>query len=101
MGKDYFQKRGVELLLVQCCEECNSILQHSNDDDLITRGFYVAKVLDSRYKEFLDMPDWTDDELEELGEDLRRRIKDALEVKRLTQLRILWAKLGPNFRDAD
>lgn len=75
---------------VPACGDCNNLL---NDVPIFTvegRRAYVAERLAKEAKK--QAPDWSDDELEELGPSLRRRVKARLAKRKLTQMRWNYAK---------
>ena len=88
-------------MLVDCCAECNSILQARPLWGLWERKLFIHYALQERYAQLLSRPIWTDAELSALGPELRARIEceDAAQVVALH--RIEHAGLSRSFRAPD
>ena len=71
---------------VPCCRECNVLLSDRLYFSIPSRAAYLLGTYERRYKKLLKQPDWTEDELEELGPSMRTSIiqsmKDKQEVRR-------------------
>lgn len=79
---------------VPCCEECNVLLSSRLYFSIPSRATYLLGTYERRYKKLLKQPDWTADELDELGPSIRTAIeqsmKDKTEVRRqLEHLRLV------------
>jgi len=66
---------------VKSCLECNKLAGDRLDIDLIDRIDFVKDRLKSKYRRALRIPDWTLDELDDLGDSLRAEVESAI-VKR-------------------
>lgn len=76
-------------MTVRSCKECNcSILGARSLWTLHERKIFVKKAIKRRYKKILALPDWTEEELEELSPKMVDHIKKGLELKKLTLQRI-------------
>ncbi len=73
---------------VRACRECNSTLSDRGLWTLGTRRAYIAERLKKRYRRYLEIPDWTPDELMALEERLRKLTIQGLAVRDLTLRRI-------------
>ena len=80
--------------IVPACHECNSLL---GDRYLLTvreRAAYLLRRYRARYARLLATPEWTDEELDELGDRLRRviigaQMERADVLRRLNHLRLV------------
>jgi hypothetical protein len=79
---------GNRVMKVPCCHECNCLLGASCQSTLTERKKSLKDKLRHRYRKYLDLPDWTDQELSELGDHLRKEIFASLAIRDLTRLRI-------------
>jgi NTP pyrophosphatase (non-canonical NTP hydrolase) len=70
---------------VDCCRECNSLLSSKALFSVPERAYEIAECLKRRYKKELKAPIWTEEELAELGQTLRKQIK----AKQYLRLEIL------------
>ena len=81
---------GSDSWLVPSCSECNSLAGDSIQYTLEQRRAYVREKLSKRYRKLLNMPEWSDEELNELGESLRESVVRALHEKHHIESRISW-----------
>ena len=63
---------------VPCCKECNVLLSAKTFSTIEDRVGYLKCRLATRYRKALATPDWTDEELGELGYNLRRKLRGRL-----------------------
>ncbi len=75
---------------VPACLECNSALGARPLLTITERRDYVKAWLRRRYTKYLKIPNWTDAELLELGENLRRMIQRNIAVRDDVRNRIAW-----------
>lgn len=73
---------------VPCCRECNSLLGDRGGDTVGSRAGYLAAVYRVRYAQALAQPHWFEDEIDELGPNLRAEVERALSAKRSAQDKI-------------
>lgn len=78
------------VLTVRSCHECNMLVGASVQETLIERKEYLKDRLRKRYRKLLDTPDWTDEEIAELGDGLRRHIHAQETLKATIRARIAW-----------
>jgi hypothetical protein len=89
IGTEEALARGLELVKVPCCTECNSV--HLGDKPLLTltdRAKAVYDGIQRRHKRVLGMPNWYDEDLEELGHTLRSKVDDSALVKKWVERRL-------------
>jgi len=77
-------------VLIPSCNECNSILSNLRFERFEDRVKYVKKKLKSRYKKALETPEWSEEELSELGQSLREAAVLWREQQRFIRKRVAW-----------
>lgn len=73
---------------VKCCHECNGLLGNKAYHTIIERAKYLIRAYQTKARKYLDYPDWTNNELEQMGYNLRTYIQSKLEIKRLYQYKL-------------
>lgn len=73
---------------VRACRECNSLLGSRPLWTIFLRRKFIFETLKKRYKIYLEMPDWSDSELEALGYTLKESVLNGLAVRELTKKRL-------------
>ena len=73
---------------VRCCHECNCALGRRPLWTVAQRKAYIKGYLKRRYRKYLAIPDWTDDDLKELSLDLQDFTRHGLAVRALTRHRL-------------
>jgi hypothetical protein len=74
------------------CTECNCLLGSRWVPSIAERAQFIARILAIRYRELLKTPDWSEDELEEMGTKLRKGIISRIKRRDLTKARIAYAE---------
>lgn len=77
---------------VPCCHECNSIAGAKLFLSISQKRRYIKEQLRRRYRKVLDIPTWTQAELDELGYGLRRHVEASIELRDLVKMRLQWPK---------
>jgi hypothetical protein len=71
---------------VPCCGECNVLLGDRLYFSIPSRAAYLLGTYERRYKKLLKQPDWSEEEIEELGPSMRTSViqsmKDKNEIRR-------------------
>jgi hypothetical protein len=67
---------------VPACTECNMIAADTLQPSFMDRAEYVKDRLARKYARSLSAPDWDEDELAQLGRNLRSKVRAALNRKR-------------------
>lgn len=83
---------------VPACCECNTLLSNKIHHSLSERIEFLLHRVAQRHAKTLKLPDWTDDELEEMGESLQSSIKTGMLEKLITRHRL--ASLHDNYEVA-
>jgi hypothetical protein len=60
---------------VDCCRECNLLLNTQALFSIPERAHAVSIALERRYRKELNAPYWSDEEIDELGDTLRQQVK--------------------------
>lgn len=77
-------------LVVPCCNECNISLTSFYLPSIAERAEYLLELYKVKYKKLLNRPDWSDEELEEIGDTLRRKIKANAKLKENLNQRLIY-----------
>ena len=77
---------------VDACHECNCLLGASPPWTIHERKKKIKEKLKKRYRKYMKLPDWTDQEMEGLDEKsvLRKYVHEGMILKRATQQRLAW-----------
>lgn len=79
-------------LCVPACRECNQILGNKKIHTVWDRAGYLAGKYTKRYKKALSMPDWSPQELKEMGKNMRHVVETGLQGKKEINERIKFAE---------
>lgn len=77
-----------EYKIVPACHECNLIALDKVFDNFKDKKAYIKKELRRKYRKFVNAPDWTDQEIEELEGELKKYVILSEEIKRITKKRL-------------
>lgn len=80
-------------IIVPACTECNSTAGSKVFATISEKRKYIHEQYKKKYKKLLEMPSWTEDELEEYGHSLRTHIKHSLTAKDEIRARLRWPKV--------
>lgn len=84
----------VNLEFVLACRECNSTLNDYESQDYSVRRRFLFERYTRKFGALLKTPDWADEELAEVGEDLRGSIIEGLARRDLLRRRLFVLKNG-------
>jgi hypothetical protein len=73
---------------VDCCTECNSMLGSVNITTVEERAAYIAGRLCHKYKNEINAPRWTEDEIEDMGPNMASMIKANMLMKEYISRRL-------------
>jgi hypothetical protein len=76
--------------LIPACHECNVALGARVPFSFKGRKRYIKYWLKRRYGKYLRLPNWSDDDIAELGFDLKSSVRKALTIKRHAEARLSW-----------
>ena len=81
-----------EAEIVPCCNECNYFLKDKPIFTIADRSRFLYTCYQSRARQFIEMPEWSQEELAEMGYNMRNKILNSLALKeiyhaKLTNLR--------------
>ena len=85
-----YQVLGKRALKVWSCRECNCLASDSIQESLQERKAYVKEKLRRRYQKLLDMPPWSQDELDVLGYALKTHVEASIKARDFVKQRIAW-----------
>ena len=77
-------------LTVPACRECNCMLSDNYDETLADRKARLKERLRRKYRSILVVPDWNDDELEQVSEALQSHIRAGIAHRNLIRRRLAW-----------
>lgn len=80
-GRHLTAKYGKENL-IDCCKECNSLASNKVFNNVEAKKEYIQDKIWNKYKKIINMPEWTDEELNELEGYLRKSIKIKILARR-------------------
>jgi hypothetical protein len=96
-GKDYFQ--GIEY--VYSCNECNSAINDNIFYYIHEEVEFLIDYYEDKYKLNKPVVEWSDEEINELGVELKQRIKKHLALRRKNEDRWLYLKSLRNYLIVD
>lgn len=76
--------------ILPACIECNELASDDEPRDFRKRAELVISRLKRKYSKILNSPDWTLEEIEALGGNLRKEIEDWRNVKLNLNRRVAW-----------
>lgn len=68
--------------IVDCCRECNNLLENCHIQTVEERADYLISKLTSRYRKVLTTPDWTEEEIAEEGRWIQSKIRANMVTKK-------------------
>ena len=90
-------------LCVPACRECNSVLGNRGGDTVGDRAAYLVGRYLKRYRKSLAQPDWSEDEMAELGPNMRREVARAMAARESAAVKIetcrMCAMLSPTIAE--
>ena len=75
---------------VPACRECNLTAGSRVFDSVEEKRDYIQQKLGYKYRSIINFPDWTTDEIKEMGSAFRKHLQAAMVLKKLTQRRLSW-----------
>jgi len=78
------------ILTVPSCRECNGLAGASYQPTLTERKKYIKDKLRHRYRKIIEMPEWEEAEIEELGRALKTHVLVGIEQRKLILQRLAW-----------
>jgi hypothetical protein len=85
--------RGVprEKITLECCSECNGIAGSNVFKSVAHKRSYIFAALREKYQRLLDTPEWSENELDELGYALRTFVAAGLQRREWIAERLKWS----------
>lgn len=88
-----FRRHFGNIEYVFACSECNTSLGGQLFETISERIEHVARAIYVKNKLGIGAVEWSEDEIEELGPSLKRRIKKMLSKRRIAEDRYIYAKM--------
>ena len=76
--------------LVDACKECNNIAWNKIFQDKYSKKDFIQERLKQKYKKVINMPYWSDEEVEQLGRTLKKEIKIQQLARKWALNRMNW-----------
>lgn len=70
------------------CKECNSTLSNNHPYSLVNRIEFLAKKMTKKYDLDKQVPEWDDEELDELGATLRTAVEGSIHARQRALQRV-------------
>lgn len=99
MGADTMRRNSVELLLIPCCRECNSLLGAAPVLLPDKRGFWCNEKIQRRYFKTLNAKTFDEYDLEEFTGRLKQSIEAHIIVKSWVERRLYFTGRFPSDED--
>lgn len=80
------------LIKVPACSECNSALGSSSKSTIRDRREQVRKHLRKKYRRFLAIPNWDEDELAELAPSFAQEVRSSVSFANHIRARLRWMR---------
>ncbi len=75
---------------VWACAECNQIAGAKLFESIEEKRDFIIKRLERKYRSILSIPDWAEDEIEELEGNMRQAVKQIVEANKWIKQRLAW-----------
>jgi hypothetical protein len=74
------------------CKECHSLIEVSKKGSVAEKAKMLLDIYQEKYKKDLEMIDWDEEDLQDMGQNMKSKIKVALKEKYKIEGRISWLK---------
>ena len=78
---------------VWACRQCNSTAGDRVFDTIAQKRRYIHARYKEKHRKLINMPDWTDSELAQLGPEMRQYVITSLAQAELWRRRIAWPRV--------
>ena len=78
--------------LYPICKECHSLIEVSEEGSVSEKARMLLDIYQEKYKKDLEMIDWDEEDLQDMGQNMKSKIKVALKEKYKIEGRISWLK---------
>jgi hypothetical protein len=79
-----------ERVTLECCHECNGIAGSHVFKTVAQKRVYIQENLREKYSTLLETPQWSGEELEELGYNLRQFVVSSMQSRDWIERRLQW-----------
>ena len=80
----------IKTFTVPTCRECNQIASGSLFESVTEKLQYIKTVRAKRYRKIIAIPEWTDEEYEEIGDRMRTYIKACCAARDIIKAQVGW-----------
>lgn len=81
---------GLPTYTLPACRECNGIALGRLFKSFEDKATFIRGGLSAKYQHVLQKPEWTDDEIDELGKNMRAKIRALMVAREVMLRRISW-----------
>lgn len=81
---------GLRGFLLPACKECNALAGTDHPHNFSARAALVHAKIRNKYKRLVDTPNWSEDELKELGKNLKSSVKSWAGRREALLRRLAW-----------
>lgn len=82
-----------ETWIVRSCKECNSMAGGEPFASVVDKIVYIRDKRRKKYSRLLSIPEWTLEEIEEMGHNMRVAIKASMIAKEVVTSQLSWAPI--------
>jgi hypothetical protein len=79
---------------VMSCRECNSLAGGEAFVSALDKARYIRDRRERRYRDLLRMPEWDDEELQEMGPTMRRSIRTHQRARDIVRCQLTWEPIS-------
>lgn len=87
------RRSGLPTYTVRACGECNSLAGGELFTSILDKLQYVKERRTKKYSAVLRMPEWTPDELKDLGYAIKVRVESSEQARQLVKSQLAWFPL--------
>lgn len=80
------------MIKVPACRECNSLLGTTTAHSIVERRAIVREKLTARYRKYLNMPKWDEDDFEDVSPEMAKFIRASSVIAEQVKARTRWMR---------
>lgn len=89
------------LVIVPSCRECNNLAGRVTLQGIQEKRHYIQEKLKKRYRAVLEIPQWTEGELNELSLDLAQYVRHGFRLREIILSRLKWRGSSGHVNDVE
>jgi hypothetical protein len=78
------------VVTVPACRECNNLINDSYSFNITERRGLAHQRIQRKHGKWLNCKNFTDDELAEMGRNLRSKVDEGMQMRAITEARLAW-----------